>query len=357
MASDRAFLKTNREPTPELMPGMDDDETGVRFKPIEDVSDSEEAEMDMSGDENSAAEQPKKKTRTVGKAADGDSVPRWSNPDPYTALPPPDESQRKKKDVVKLIRKARVETNSMSAAKIDAADDFISFDFDDEEKDELSERDPFSPERGIGVAGAPKGPRFSHVTNLHNQQLQAASPAAVSTRVTSQQVQPQINQPLQSRTNVQNVQGRVDNQTFQSRSNVQNVQGRTNHENSQVQVASQNIKPRNNNQNVQVQVNNETMRYAFPLPKEDLTLAKAVSPSKPVNVDTTSDPALGSRKRNIRDEIKAVKAAPVLHKVGKGASKKPVDGTVLKEWQATSSVSSAPWLEIDHSDTANMGLW
>ena len=330
MASDRAFLKTNREPTPELMPGMDDEETGVRFKPIEDVSDSEEAEMDMSDDENSAAEQPNKKSRTVGKAADDNSIPRWSNPDPYTALPPPDESQRKKKDVVKLIRKARVEANPTGLAKVDAADDFISFDFGDNGKDEVSERDPSSPERGIGVAGAPTGPRFSHVTNLHNQKLPAALPAAVSTRMTSQQAETQVNQALQSRTNIQNVQGQVDSQNLPSRTSVQNAQ---------------------------VQRNNENMRYGFLLPKAGLNLAKTISPSKPANLDTTSDPALGSRKRNIRDEIKAVKAAPVLHKVGKGVSKKPVDGTVLREWQTTSNASGTPWLEIDHSDTANIGLW
>ena len=154
MASDRAFLKGNREPTPELMPGMDEEETGVRFKPIEDVSDSEETEMDISDDENGAAEQPKKKVRIVDKAADGDSVPRWSNPDPYTALPPPDESQRKKKDVVKLIRKARVETTSTSTTKVDPADDFISFDFGDE--GDALQNDDHSPDKsGMGVAGAP----------------------------------------------------------------------------------------------------------------------------------------------------------------------------------------------------------
>lgn len=37
MASDRAFLRGNRDPTPEMMPGMDEEEIGVRFKAIEDV--------------------------------------------------------------------------------------------------------------------------------------------------------------------------------------------------------------------------------------------------------------------------------------------------------------------------------
>ena len=60
--------------------------------------------------------------------------PRWSNPDPYTALPPPDESQRKKKDVVKLIRKARntAEQAGKPNSAVGTNDDFIALSFDDE---------------------------------------------------------------------------------------------------------------------------------------------------------------------------------------------------------------------------------
>jgi non-canonical poly(A) RNA polymerase PAPD5/7 len=112
---------------------MDDDQANaVKYVPIEDVSDSEEAEMDMSDDEG--AEPKKKQARTQTLAADGDSVPKWSNPDPYTVLPPLDEAQRKKKDVVKLIRKARVTASTESMTKTEAvSDDFISFDFDDQD--------------------------------------------------------------------------------------------------------------------------------------------------------------------------------------------------------------------------------
>lgn len=340
MASNRAFLQTNRAPTPELMPGMDEEETGVKFKSIEDVSDSEEAEMEMSDDENAAPEQPTKKSKTVGKAADGDSVPRWSNPDPYTALPPPDESQRKKKDVVKLIRKARVEASSATVAKVDPADDFISFDLADEDDDPSKDwtrqsRMPRPVNSGMGVAGAPTGPRFSHNTNLHNQQPPSAPQAAVPTPISNQQVQAQVNnQTLQARTNIQNVPGRVNNQNAPAPATNQMNQARV-------------------SQNGQVP-NNENFRFEFTPPEANTTLAKVSRPSKPLNLDTASDPALGSRKRNIRDEIKA---APVLHKVGKGVQRGKVNGDVLKEWKPRADVSSTPWLEIDHSDTANMGLW
>ena len=59
--------------------------------------------------------------------------PRWSNPEYFTALPPPDDSTRKKKDVVKLIRKARVALTETDDPKsqIVANDDFISLDFEE----------------------------------------------------------------------------------------------------------------------------------------------------------------------------------------------------------------------------------
>ncbi|KAI9650082.1 hypothetical protein NHQ30_000095 [Ciborinia camelliae] len=165
LASDRVFLKGKRSPTPELMPGMNEDATtDVKYRDVADLSDSDEAEMDMSDDDDN--DQPKKKiARTGSKAADGDSVPKWSNPDPYTALPPPGESDRKKKDVVKLIRKARVTSGLEGPAKTDAAqDDFISFDFGgaeniDSEEDEY-EPQPFEqPEPNSAKS-------FSHLENI-----------------------------------------------------------------------------------------------------------------------------------------------------------------------------------------------
>jgi non-canonical poly(A) RNA polymerase PAPD5/7 len=159
-AAERPFLRTHRSPTPELMPGMEeDDKMGIKFRAIDDMSDSDEAEMDLSSDEGqqrSDGDQPKKKqARTdLDASKDGESIPKWSNPDPYTALPPVDDSQRKKLDVVKLIRKARMTNSSDSTPKPNAiADDFISFDFDDEVKTNDKEL------TGQGMPGAPTGPR------------------------------------------------------------------------------------------------------------------------------------------------------------------------------------------------------
>lgn len=168
------MLNSTRAPTPDLMPGMDEEDgSAARYRDMDDISDSEEAEMEMSSDgeaQDSESEQPRKKQARVDSktAADGDSVPKWSNPDPYTALPPPDESQRKKKDVVKLIRKARVEAAKDEAAKPEAAaDDFISFDFGDEEE-KLEEDSDDASEQSI-PAGAPTGPRFSHKDHIQGQ--------------------------------------------------------------------------------------------------------------------------------------------------------------------------------------------
>lgn len=170
------MLNTNRDSTPDLMPGMDEDEgDGVRYRNMEDMSDSEEEDMAMSEDEEVDEEgnlvQPRKKQARIGDKADGDSKPKWSNPDPYTALPPPDESQRKKKDVVKLIRKARVVAQKGDASKEEAeADDFISFDFGAEpEEEELSSEED-----------APAG-RYSH-RDVIQKILPSANEAGVSRR-------------------------------------------------------------------------------------------------------------------------------------------------------------------------------
>lgn len=166
-AADRAFLKDNRAPTPELLPGMDEDAKITKYRDINDLSDSEEEEMIMSDDDMD--EQPRKKQALdVVKPADGDSVPRWSNPDPYTALPPPDATDRKKKDVVKLIRKARVSTDGHAKTAVAEADDFISFNFDesDAEDGEASSAD-MNAANGTGQNSIQRPTPYSHKEAFH----------------------------------------------------------------------------------------------------------------------------------------------------------------------------------------------
>lgn len=271
-ASERAFLQTNRAPTPELMQGIDEDaNNGTRFKALGDLSDSDEADMSVSEDENESEQPKKKQARTVSKAADGDSVPRWSNPDPYTALPPPDESQRKKKDVVKLIRKARNTDSADSVKKAEAeTDDFISFDFGEDDMKIDDNQASKVGSYGIPPKGAPTGPR-------------------------QREVQP----PLPS---------------------------------------------------------------SPPLPNEPAlpNQPALLTTSKPKEfIGLTSDPALGNRKRTIRDEIKGPLNGPPKIYDSSNRRKAPSDGRIDRKWQVESNSTGMPWVSagIDHSNTANMGLW
>lgn len=305
MASDRAFLKGNREPTPELMHGMDEDaDTGAKYMAVDDMSDSDETDMDMSEDD-ADVQQPKKKiARSDEKAADGDSVPRWSNPDPYTALPPPDESRGKKKDVVKLIRKARVTATSENISNVKAAsDDFISFDFGDEDEEDNNDQPP-----PAAVQGVPAGPRSNQqVLSGSANELNQVKPAtrSLADRIT----QPQLPQ---------------GNHTYLAKP--------------PTGPALPMLPPKP--QNV------ENSR-----PQSNVNQPQPAANKKDV-VDLTSGSALGTRKRNSRDELKP---PPVLHVVT-GKPGRP-SGLILKSWQAKPGSSATPWLGIDHSDSANMGVW
>ena len=198
--ADRPLLKFRRGETPEQLLGMVEDHGGAkRFLPAEDLSDSAEEDMDESeSDQNrqttmdsqfsrvstdvtnseaGSIEPPAKRQArelTTNAQMEGARVPQWSNPDPYTVLPPPDETQRKKKDVVKLIRKARIMSENIRGAQNQVAtnDDFISFGFDDD-PDQEQENDAPPDDRqnhARGVPGAPSGPRqFSHLQTLHGQ--------------------------------------------------------------------------------------------------------------------------------------------------------------------------------------------
>ncbi|CAN9104210.1 unnamed protein product [Alternaria alternata] len=137
---ERALLKHQDEGSPERALGVGDGPN--RFLNPDDLSDDEEADMSVESgdsadeDREGGAREPKA-ARTQTKRADGDSVPKWSNPDPYTALPPPDETTGKRTDFVKLIRKAKNEEAEKTAGhnSVVANDDFISFGDDDDDND------------------------------------------------------------------------------------------------------------------------------------------------------------------------------------------------------------------------------
>ncbi|KAK5696430.1 hypothetical protein LTS12_028565, partial [Elasticomyces elasticus] len=182
--AERPLLRSKRETTPEQLKPTESDgqQEGLKFAPISEMSDSEEADMDVSDDDEDDEEAHPRKKRALDTSADATPAappaPKWSNPDPYTVLPPPDETQRNKVDVVKLIRKSRVNPLGSQAAKTDAVttnEDFISLGDmggDEDDEDDVG---------GDAPENAPKGPRremesaFGSRKRTHEDELKGFS--------------------------------------------------------------------------------------------------------------------------------------------------------------------------------------
>lgn len=160
-AHDRAILSKmagSRGTTPEQFEGMDDGNS--RFKDV-----AESSEGDDSGDDG-----PRKRTKV--EATDASAAPKWSNPDPYTVLPPPETLGAPKKDIVQTIRKAKND----QASKVDkVADnsDFISFNFDDDEEDASMDQPSPPPAKSPARSGEPT---FSHRDSFHRKTSTASTP-------------------------------------------------------------------------------------------------------------------------------------------------------------------------------------
>lgn len=161
-------MRSKTDTTTEFLigPKLGEEKPPLKFAPVDELSDSDEAEMDLSTDDEGASHPRKKRALDTGDGAPVPPPPKWSNPDPYTVLPPPDESRAKRVDVVKLIRKARVEAAQNKPAEGDAVadnEDFISFD---------------SIEEAAGTKapeGAPTGPK-------HDSQWKELKDAASASR-------------------------------------------------------------------------------------------------------------------------------------------------------------------------------
>lgn len=143
---------------------VNDPNAAAKFRDLDDLSDDDEVDMEISEQESpSDAEQPRKRARTDDGGGAGDAGPKWSNPDPYTALPCPDESTRKKRDVVKLIRKARVEETQPVATAAPLAEDFIAIGAssdEDEDRDDEAEHGANGASLDLKLpARPPTGPR------------------------------------------------------------------------------------------------------------------------------------------------------------------------------------------------------
>lgn len=147
---------------------------GSRFKNLDELSESD----------SESADAPRKRT----KIEPSPSAPKWSNPDPYTALPPPDTLGGPKKDIVQIIRKAKNEQAAKDEGRDKLADnsDFIAFKFDDDDQNDAAEDENGSDEDGDtnmdavpAKSPAQTGePSFSHRDTFHRKTSSSALPAA-----------------------------------------------------------------------------------------------------------------------------------------------------------------------------------
>ncbi|KAF2857564.1 Nucleotidyltransferase [Piedraia hortae CBS 480.64] len=121
-AHNRAILiESGRATTPEQLEHMNEDDQ-PRFREV--ISSSESA----TSSDDKEDETTQKRVKMVHESPL--SVPKWSNPDPYTVLPPPGTQTAAKKDIVQLIRKAKMEAASKEQGNnaVTTNQDFISFD-------------------------------------------------------------------------------------------------------------------------------------------------------------------------------------------------------------------------------------
>jgi non-canonical poly(A) RNA polymerase PAPD5/7 len=277
------LLKTDHNPGAEV--AFFNTAGGVTYRPLDELSDSDEAEMDISGDEAETTEEPSNKRARVAveQSASDNNAPKWSNPDPYTVLPPDTATQGKKKDVVQLIRKSRVEAKAVRTSLPSESADFISFDFDDSDasdNDEDQESEP-APTPAVAISAARAVP--SAKLNL---QLPPKPPAREPTREPARE-------PAR-----------------------------------------------------------EPIREPAREPIREPTRQPAREPAKlPALLPDPMSSALGSRKRTHDDEIK-MPHAPL-----KKVTKMPAGGGITKEWLADPKLTPTPWMEADHSQSANIAVW
>lgn len=287
--SERALLQNNNDGQP--TEDFADEENGPVFRAFDQLSDSDEAEMDISDSDNGSGEPTAKRARTTSKPANGDSVPKWSNPDPYTALPPLEDADKKKKDMVQLIRKARVESSGTRASLAAPGDDqdFLRFDSDSDDKDDSEEFiDPLTYNRGpAGASGA-----SATASALRAPQTAGNAPVVIH---------PLPNKP---------------GSTYASGPS---------------QAASQ----------VPQSAANDILSRQKP-PLIDLTQSPTkavVTKRRGADVDLTKD--LGTRKRTHDDVLKLPAHAKL-----KPAPRQPVGGHMVAEWKPAPNEPSCPWVKV-----------
>ncbi|KAK7959204.1 uncharacterized protein PG986_004058 [Apiospora aurea] len=293
-AAERELLVERHDQDVEEMLG--DANGRATYRDVDELSDSDEAAMEISDDSDAEPQEPVAKRARVSAptSAAEEAAPRWSNPDPYTALPPPDETTRKKKDVVQLIRKARVEADSKKSTAPSEAADFISCDFSDGEDDKANTGSNL-PAQARRADNHPESSSSSGPTNVAPAVAEPQSVASSSNLAISS-LPPHLLAAAVG----------YDNQTQPKHDAI-----------AAASHVGQNL-PRRNAQ-------------ATP-------------------VDLTPSTALGSRKRTFDDRIKRP------HAPLKKVTKMKTDGNIISDYYAKPELDACPWAEVDHSQTASMSV-
>lgn len=140
-AHNRAILAFTEDGVAEEMFGTAEH---AKFDAAMESSDADEDEDDEDD------EQPQKRVKVNDEAEAPPARPQWTNPDPYSVLPPTDVVTTAKKDIVQTIRKRKSEAVAAAATvnSIAQNDDFISFNFDDDEIKEESEEGEIASSEG-----------------------------------------------------------------------------------------------------------------------------------------------------------------------------------------------------------------
>lgn len=289
--SARLLLVKKHDENPELMLG----DTGgrVTYRDVDELSNSDETEMDISDNSDAdAAEPASKRARTSATATAAEQeAPRWSNPDPYTALPPPDESTRKKKDMVQLIRKARVEAEAKKpAAQIEGLD-FISCDINDND-DKVHELPGNSDteERTRQEWRVKTTKADTKMPGAHDLR----GSVTTATALPPKQLQPSVLPPSTSST--------------QTRAGI-------------------------------------TKSHAHNSISQTTSVGNKSNP-----IDLTSSPALGNRKRTSDDTIKSFSSSLKPRASLKSANQMAKGGAILPSWQ--SNGEPCPWFHPEHVDVS-----
>ncbi|KAK8036229.1 hypothetical protein PG993_008843 [Apiospora rasikravindrae] len=312
-AAERELLYERHDQDVEEMLG--DANGRVTYRDVDELSDSDEAAMEISDDSDAEPQEPVAKRARVSSAptsAAEEAAPRWSNPDPYTALPPPDETTRKKKDVVQLIRKARVEADSKKSTAPSEAADFISCDFSDGEDDKASTGNnlPAQSRRADNhPESSSSGPTNVTPTVAEPPGMTSSSNLAISSLPPHLRGHPAIAQ----------------------------IPPHLRNDPSAVAAAVGYVNP--------TQPKHDTIAAASHVGQN---IPKRNAQATPV--DLTPSTALGSRKRTFDDRIKRP------HAPLKKVTRMKTNGNIIDEYCAMQGQDACPWAEVDHSQTASMSV-